>query len=122
MENLNCEWMGYWAKDGRIIRDEETEVDETYIKNVLIHNCVERQHLFEVLPDLYEEYHAAMDVTTYSPDTVDAFHQYLRDQCYARGLFNAVNFCVTKNVVTNVLMHRSGNLFPTGCKFVWNET
>ena len=57
MENLNCEWMGYWAKDGRIIRDEETEVDETDIKNVLIHNCVERQHLFEVLPDLYEEYH-----------------------------------------------------------------
>lgn len=77
-------------------------------------NSITDEKFFDLL-------HTAMDVTTYSTDTVDAFHQYLKDQCYARGLFNAVNFCVTKNVVTNVLMHRSGNLFPTGCKFVWNE-
>lgn len=52
-ESLNCEWMGYWAKDGRIIRDEDTPVDETYLKNVLIHNTIERAHLAQVLPELY---------------------------------------------------------------------
>lgn len=55
-ESINCEWMGYWAKDGKIVRDEETPVDETYLKNVLLHNTIERQHLYQVLPDLYEAY------------------------------------------------------------------
>lgn len=55
-ESINCEWMGYYAKDGRIIRDEETPVDETYLKNVLTHNTIERAHLYQVLPDLYEAY------------------------------------------------------------------
>lgn len=57
MENLNCEWIGYWANNGKIIRDENTSVDETYLKNVLVHNTVERIHLSQILPDLYEEYH-----------------------------------------------------------------
>ncbi len=57
MESINCEWIGYYAKDGKLIRDEETPVDEIYLKNVLIHNSVERVHLQQVLPDLYEAYH-----------------------------------------------------------------
>lgn len=55
-ESINCEWIGYMAKDGKIIRDEETPVDENYLKNVLTHNTIERQHLYNVLPDLYEAY------------------------------------------------------------------
>lgn len=55
-ENINCEWMGYYAKDGKIIRDESTPVDEEYLRNVLLHNTVERAHLLDVLPDLYETY------------------------------------------------------------------
>ncbi len=56
-ESMNCEWMGYWPKDGKIVRDPETKVDERYLRNVLAHNTIERQHLLEVLPDLYEAYH-----------------------------------------------------------------
>ncbi len=56
-ESMNCEWMGFYPKDGKIIRDESTPVDETYLKNVLMHNTMERQHLYQVLPDLYAEYH-----------------------------------------------------------------
>lgn len=56
-ESMNCEWMGYMPKDGKIVRDPETKVDETYLRNVLAHNTIERQHLLEVLPDLYEAYH-----------------------------------------------------------------
>lgn len=55
-ESINCEWIGYMAKDGKIVRDEETPVDENYLKNVLIHNTIERQHLYDLLPDLYEAY------------------------------------------------------------------
>ena len=55
-ESINREWIGYYAKDGRILRDEETPVDETYLKNVLTHNTIERAHLYQVLPDLYEAY------------------------------------------------------------------
>lgn len=53
-ESINCEWMGYWAKEGKIVRDKETKVDETYLKNVITHNTIERAHLAQVLPDLYE--------------------------------------------------------------------
>ena len=49
--------MGYWAKDGKIIRDPDTPVDETYVRNVIIHNTIERAHLLQVLPDLYEAFH-----------------------------------------------------------------
>lgn len=56
-ESINCEWIGYYALDGKIIRDEDTPADETYLKNVLIHNTIERAHLAQVLPDLYEAYH-----------------------------------------------------------------
>ena len=55
-ESINCEWMGYYPKDGKIIRDPETPVDETYLKNVITHNTIERAHLLQVLPDLYEAY------------------------------------------------------------------
>ncbi len=55
-ESINCEWLGYYAKDGKIVRDEETPVSEEMLKNILIHNTVERTHLQQVLPDLYEEY------------------------------------------------------------------
>lgn len=55
-ENINCEWLGYYAKDGKIIRDPETTVSEEILKKILIHNTCERAHLLQVLPDLYEEY------------------------------------------------------------------
>lgn len=56
-EHLNHEWIGYYAKDGKIIRDVETPVDEAYLKNVLTHNTVEHLHLPKFLPELYAEYH-----------------------------------------------------------------
>lgn len=56
MESINQEWIGYYAKDGKIVRDPETPVDETYLKNVLEHNTVEHIHLNRLLPELYADY------------------------------------------------------------------
>lgn len=55
--NVNVEWIGYYAKDGKIVRDPETPVSEEFLKNVLIHNTVEHAHINQILPDLYAEYH-----------------------------------------------------------------
>lgn len=56
-ESFNCEWLGYYAKNGQIIRDADTPVSEKLLRAILIHNTVEREHLLEVLPDLYAAYH-----------------------------------------------------------------
>ncbi len=59
VETLSREWIGYRAEDGKIIRDTETPdfmLCEHYLRNVLIHNTVEQQHLATFLPDLYAEY------------------------------------------------------------------
>ena len=35
-------------------KSKKGRVDETYLKNVITHNTIERAHLAQVLPDLYE--------------------------------------------------------------------
>jgi hypothetical protein len=49
--------MGYYPENGKIVRDPRTPVDEKYLHDVIVHNTLERAHLAQVLPDLYEEYH-----------------------------------------------------------------
>jgi len=56
VENLTREWMGYRLVDGKIVRNEETPVDEAYMKKVIAHNAIEAQHMNRVLPQLYAEY------------------------------------------------------------------
>jgi ABC-type transport system substrate-binding protein len=62
----------------------------------------------------------ADNLATYSTQTVDAFHQYLKEQAYARGLFNQNSQSVTTDIVVEYMNHRIGSMFPAGCKFIWN--
>lgn len=62
----------------------------------------------------------ALDVSTYSADGVNSFHQYLKEQAYARGLFNQICYSVTRDCVTEYMNYRAGALYPAGCKYVWN--
>lgn len=55
-ESVNCEWLGWYPENGQILRDESTPCSEEIVRDILIHNTIERQHLYEVLPDLYEAY------------------------------------------------------------------
>lgn len=64
---------------------------------------------------------AAINVSTYSPETVDAFHQYMKEMAYARGLFNQKAYAVADGYVTDMMFHRSGFLFPAGSTYVWNQ-
>lgn len=56
VEALGREWMGYGIRDGKIVRVEETPVDEAFLKKVMIHCSCEMQHLDQILPQLYAEY------------------------------------------------------------------
>ncbi len=57
IEMMNHEWIGYYAEDGKILRDETTFCSEEYLKNILMHNTIEHLHQPTFLPDLYEAYH-----------------------------------------------------------------
>lgn len=64
---------------------------------------------------------AALDISTYSAEGVDAFHYYVKDNYYARGLFNQISFSVTRDCVTEYVNYRPGALFPARCTYVWNQ-
>ncbi len=72
-------------------------------------------------PKYTELLEAAINVATYSPETVDAFHQYMKEMAYARGLFNQEAFAVSDGFVTDMMFHRSGFIFPAGSTYVWNQ-
>jgi hypothetical protein len=59
MEKCTREWIGWGAKDGKIMRDFDTPshmLCEAYLKKVLIHATVEAQQLAKFLPELYAHY------------------------------------------------------------------
>lgn len=56
IEAFGREWMGYGVKDGKIVREPSTPVDEAFLKKVMIHCSCEMQHLDQILPALYAAY------------------------------------------------------------------
>lgn len=57
VEMIGVEWLGWYVKDGKLVRDEATPASEEFVKDILVHNIVEHMHLPQFLPDLYAEYH-----------------------------------------------------------------
>ncbi len=64
VEGLGREWIGYGIRDGKIVREEATPVDEAFLKKVVRHCTIEMMRLDDILPKLYEEYH---DVSADAP-------------------------------------------------------
>ena len=50
-------WIGWRPVNGKLVRDPSTRCTEEMLKEMLIHMIVEREHLYSLLPELYEEYH-----------------------------------------------------------------
>lgn len=55
-ENMSHEWIGYYPKDGKIVRAEGTPCSEEMLKNILIHNTCEHLHQFRFVEELYHAY------------------------------------------------------------------
>lgn len=62
-----------------------------------------------------------IDLATYSDETVDAYHQALKEEYSCMGLYNPKNFDVCSVVVTDTYNDSTGKLLVNACTFVWNE-
>lgn len=72
-----------------------------------------------------DELQALLDVAQH-PDTnneesVDALHQYIKENAYVVGMYNNLSFTICRNVVSDVAMNSTPWLLPSGCTYVWNE-
>ena len=57
VEMMGREWMGYGVRDGKIVREPATPVDEAFLREVVLHCTTEMLHLDDILPEIYNEYH-----------------------------------------------------------------
>ena len=55
-EELCREWIGLKPVNGKLVRDPFAPVCDSYLRNVILHNTMESQHLGAFLPQLYAEY------------------------------------------------------------------
>lgn len=55
-ETLSREWIGWRPENGRVVRDAQTPCDEEFLRNVVIHNTIEHEHLPKFLPAMWAEY------------------------------------------------------------------
>lgn len=63
---------------------------------------------------------AAEHPDTNSPETVNALHQYMKDNAYVYGIYNNLSFTICRDVATDVAMNSTPWLMPAGCTYVWN--
>jgi ABC-type transport system substrate-binding protein len=59
----------------------------------------------------------AADQSTFTPETVDAAWQYIKDQVYALGLFSYVNNTVSVSGITKVFQDERGFVVPGACEY-----
>ena len=52
-----------------------------------------------------------------SPENMDAFHQYLKEQCYEYGLVSKVNNLAHTTVVTKAATCFRGQILPGACEY-----
>lgn len=70
---------------------------------------------------LTDALYKCIDVTTYSDETVDAFHHVLKETYSSMGLYNALAFDVGSEVVREDYTNSTGHLLVNCCTFVWNK-
>lgn len=71
--------------------------------------------------EFFDKLYACIDMGTYSDETVDAFHQALKETYSAIGLYNPLCFNVASKVVVSNFTNSTGHLLANCCTFVWNE-
>jgi ABC-type transport system substrate-binding protein len=60
---------------------------------------------------------AVSSIAGHTPENVDAFHQYLKDQAYASGLYNAYSYAVGKSTVTSIPYYSKPFVLAGGLTF-----
>lgn len=72
---------------------------------------------FLVDSDLQELLHECLTVEGHTQENVDAFHYYIKDNCYAYGLCQSAGYVVAKTMVTNILLDSRNCILPGACTY-----
>ena len=64
---------------------------------------------------------AAENPDTNGPETVNALHQYMKDNAYVYGIYNNLSFTICRDVATDISMNSTPWLMPAGCTYVWKK-
>lgn len=62
---------------------------------------------------------SAMDVDGHNDTTMDAFHQYLKEQCYGRGLVQNMTNIAHTNKITTIVVDARGQVTPGACAYAF---
>ena len=60
---------------------------------------------------------AAADSATYSPETIEAFHDYVVEQAYGIGLYSPAAKCVTVDTIKDICHSYQGYVCPAACDY-----
>lgn len=60
---------------------------------------------------------ATLNTKTYGPDAINAFHDYLVENCYGYGLVQGTINIVQSNYITNVVLDPRNQILPGACTF-----
>lgn len=72
---------------------------------------------FVVDEKLDELMQAALNVDTYGPESIEAFHDYLVEQCYGYGVVEGPINIVHSNKITNVALDSRKQILPGACSY-----
>jgi peptide/nickel transport system substrate-binding protein len=56
-------------------------------------------------------------VDGYTPENIDAFHQYQKDQAYVKALYSWINNIVAAKSITKVVRDTRGQIIPGACEY-----
>lgn len=66
---------------------------------------------------LQELLNAAMDVDNHNDATMDAFHQYLKEQCYGIGLVQSMSNIAHATKISKITVDARGQVTPGACEY-----
>ena len=72
---------------------------------------------FVVDEKLDELMQAALNVDTYGPESIEAFHDYLVEKCYGYGVVEGPINIVHSNKITNVALDSRNQILPGACSY-----
>lgn len=83
-------------------------------RNGYAHGGAENFVVDDQLQSLLE---AAMDMNGHSDESMNAFHQYLKDQCYGVGLVQNLSNIAHTTKITTVVVDARGQVTPGACEY-----
>ncbi|MCI1723548.1 MAG: ABC transporter substrate-binding protein [Lachnospiraceae bacterium] len=76
---------------------------------------------FAVDDQLQSLLETCLDPDKHNDDSMTAFHEYLKEKCYAYGIWNAYSYALGDSKVTGIKFSDVPYIVPNACTFTWNS-